>query len=57
MTLLNRTACAALAAGMAFGSCALAVVATVSINQSLALQACRDEARLAHLTTEHCYRR
>lgn len=57
MTLLNRTACAALAAGLAFGSCALAVTLTAGINQALALQACRDEARLARLTTEHCYRR
>jgi hypothetical protein len=57
MALLNRTACAALAAGLAFGSCALAVVATVGINDALALQACRDEARLARVTTEHCYRR
>ncbi len=57
MSLLNRAAAAALAAGLAFGSCALAVVTTVGINDALALQACRDEARLARITTEHCYRR
>ncbi len=57
MSFFNRTACAALAAGLAFGSCALALVTTAGVNDALALQACRDEARLARMTTEHCYQR
>jgi uncharacterized membrane protein len=57
MTLLNRTAAAALAAGLAFGSCALTVVFCVGVNDALALQACRDEAALARIPSDHCDRR
>lgn len=54
MTLFDRTIAAALAAGLAFGSCALTVVFCVGVNDALALQACRDEAALALLPADHC---
>jgi hypothetical protein len=52
--LLNRSAAAALAAGLAFGSCALTVVFCAGVNRALALQACRDEAALARIPADHC---
>ena len=52
--MLNRSAAAALAAGLAFGSCALAVCLTAGINQALALAACREDAALARISADHC---
>jgi hypothetical protein len=52
--MLNRSAAAALAAGLAFGSCALTVCLAAGINQALALQACRDDAALARISADHC---
>jgi hypothetical protein len=52
--MLSRSAAAALAAGLAFGSCALAVCLTAGINQALALAACREDAALARISADHC---
>jgi uncharacterized membrane protein len=54
MSFLNRTAAAALAAGLTFGTLAVAVVFTVGINDALSLQACRDEAAAAQISAAHC---
>jgi hypothetical protein len=52
--LVNRSAAAALAAGLAFGSCAATAVFCAGVNRALALQACRDGAALARISSDHC---
>ena len=52
--LLNRSSAAALAAGLAFGSCAATVAFCAGVDRALALQACRDEAALARIPADHC---
>lgn len=54
MTFVNRTFAAALAAGLTFGTLAVAVVFTVGVNDALSLQACRDEAAAALISSAHC---
>lgn len=49
--------CVALAGALAGSACAIAIVWTTGINRALALDACRQEAKAAHLSTDHCYQR
>lgn len=46
-----------LAGALAGSACALTIVWTTALNRALALDACRQEARAAHISADHCSQR
>jgi hypothetical protein len=46
-----------LVGALAGSACALTIVWCSAINRALALDLCRQEAKAAHLSADHCYQR
>jgi len=46
-----------LAGALAGSACALTIVWCSAINRALALDLCRQEAKAAHISADHCHQR